>query len=541
MNFEEEVKKLLEKELKKKVEIEVPANQEHGDYAYPCFELARSYKKNPIEIAKNIASKLKSDLFEINNAGPYVNFKIQKNKIAKIILSDVLKEKDNYGRMKTGENVLIEHTSINPNAPPHVGSARNALIGDSIARIYRFLGYKTDIHYYINDVGKQIAYLALGLKGKPKFGQLMKVYVEMSKKAEKDEKIEKQALQLLAKLEKGDKAVKNKFKKIVDVCVNGQVNILSELGIKYDKFDYESKYLWDKSVNEVLWRLEKSGKVFTDEHGRKVLDQKEFEFAMKQPLLVLTRGDGTSLYVLRDLAYTIDKLKMAKKNIVVLGEDQKLYFQQLAAALKLLGYEQPEIIHYSFILLESKKMQKRQGNFVLLQDFMDELLKKAGSELKKRYKKIDRQLAMKIAYGALKYSILRVSPEKNVNFDWDQALSLDGDSAPYIQYSYARASSILRKAKPVARADLSLLQKDEELRLIKHISKFKDTIATMKPQAIAAYAFDLAQLFNEFYHNCQVIGKDKEIMYARLELVKATRYTLKNALDLLGIEAVEKM
>ncbi len=550
MNFEEEARKLLNKVSSQvEVRLEIPANKEYGDYAFPCFDLAKELRKNPAEIAKEIASKIKSDIFIVSSLGPYVNFKIDNKKLVSIVLSEIIKEKDNYGRQNVGKGkkLLIEHTSINPNAAPHVGSGRNALIGDAITRIYRFLGYKVDVHYYVNDVGKQIAYLVLVCKGKPRFEELIHIYIKINKKAEEDDKIEKQALMLIAKLEAGDKKVRARFNKVVSICVSGQRKILAELGIRYDKFDYESKYLWDKSVKNVLGRLEKTGKVFTDENGRKVLKQEEFESAMKMPLLVLTRGDGTTLYVLRDLAYTIDKLRKAAKNMIVLGEDQKLYFQQLSSALNLLGYKQPEIIHYSFILLDSEKMQKRQGNFVLLQDFMNELLDKARDELRKRYKKADENLAKKIAYGSLKYGILKISPEKNVNFDWQQALSFEGDSCPYIQYAHARASSILRKSlfkkgsRKTQKADLGLLRNDEEIKLVKKLSEFKDCILTYKPYVIAGYAFDVAKLFNEFYHSCQVIDKDKKLMLARLQLVKATKWVLKNSLMLLGIDAPEKM
>ena len=238
-----------------------------------------------------------------------------------------MRQKDKYGSNYAGKEkkILVEHTSINPNASPHVGRARNALIGDSIVRILRFQGYKIEVHYFVNDVGKQIAMLVLGAEGKKNidFKDLLSIYIEINKKIEENPELEKKALELLNKLEKGDKAIKNNFEKIVNTCVKGQIKILSELGIKYDFFDYESKYLWGKKTDETLKRLERTGKLFIDGFNRWVMDQKGYELGMKVPVLVLTRGDGTSLYPLRDIAYNLDKLKKCD-NIVILGEDQKL-------------------------------------------------------------------------------------------------------------------------------------------------------------------------------------------------------------------------
>ena len=550
--YKEEILKAIKKEVKEDIELEIPPKPELGDYAFPCFALAKIYKKNPGVIAEELAKKLKKskNIKEIRVIGPYVNFFINKDILGEGTLNRILKEKDDYGSSDIGKNkkIILEHTSINPNASPHVGRARNALIGDCLARILKFQNYNVEVHYYVNDIGKQISMLVLAAKNKKniKFDDLLKIYQDIAKKVENSKKLEKEVLLQLNKLENGDKKIINEFKKIVDISIKGQIKIFSELGIKYDVFDYESSYLWSRKTHEALKLLEKSGRFFFDKDNRFVLDEKGFELGMKMPVLVLTRGDGTSLYPLRDIAYAIE-IGKKDKNIVVLGEDQKLYNEQINAALKILQKKPRQAVYYSFVLLDEGKMSTRKGNIVLLEDFMSEALKKAGAELKKRYKKIDNKAAKAISYGALKYGILKVSPEKNVIFNWNQALNFEGETAPYIQYAYARISSIIKKNenKVPKKADFSILNSDEEVELIKKLSTFPQIVEKtgneLRPNIMANYAFGLAKQFNEFYHTHNILKEDKDIKDARLILAYCVKQTLKNSLNLLGIDVLEKM
>lgn len=551
-DFKNAVMQFLKKETQLgSISLEVPPRAEMGDYAFPCFGLAKELGKSPNETAQELSRKFKPNDFvrEAKAAGPYLNFFVNRSGIAKKMIKIILKQKDRYGSSEAGKGkkIVVEHTSINPNASPHLGRARNALIGDSIAKILTSQGYNVETRYFVNDVGKQVAMLVLGAEGKKgiAFGDLLGIYVETSKKIEQNPELEKQVLGLLSQLEKGAKGIRKKFEKIVDICVKGQIKILSELGIKYDYFDYESEYLWGKKTNEALKMLEKTGKLFIDGFNRWVLDQKGYGLGMKVPVLVLTRGDGTSLYPLRDIAYNLYKLKRGD-NIIILGEDQKLYQQQIAAALKELKIIPPKAVHYSFVLLQDGKMSTRKGNLVLLEDFMKEAVSKAGDELKKRYNRIDESSAKAIAYGAVKYSILRVSPEKNVVFEWEHALSFEGETSPYIQYAYARISSILEKnKKPNPKADLKLLNEKEEIWLVKALSDFPETVARaaheLRPQLIASYLYSLAQKFNEYYHMHQILKADKRIRDARILLISAVRQVIKNGLHLLGIGVLEKM
>jgi len=552
--FKEHIVKLLKQntplsENDIKTILEIPPNPNFGDYSFPCFLLAEELKKNPVEIASNLKERfLKDDyISKVESKGAYLNFFINQSKLNEITINKIIKLKYNYGSdlHGKGKKALVEHTSINPNAEPHVGRARNALIGDSIVRLLKFLGYKTEVHYYVNDIGKQIAMLVIAADNKKvKFHELINLYIKINKEIEDNPELEDKVFELLKKLENGDRKVRAQFNQIVGICIKGQASILKELGIEYDYFDYESKYLFNKDCENILKQLSKTGRLFTDNENRQVLDLRDFDLK-DNPYFVLTRADGTSLYGLRDLAYTIEKIKKAKdRNIIVLGEDQKLYFKQLKVALSLLNYKAPEIVHYSFVLLNEGKMSTRKGNVVLLSEFMKEARKKAQGELNKRKNK-DKNLAKIIGYGALKYSILKNAPEKNVLFEWKQALSFEGESAPYIQYSYARANSILKKTKMNKKFNFSLINKKEEIKLIRLLSDFENIInksaKDLKPNYIANYAYELAKSFNEFYHACPVIKEAEELRNTRLALVLAFTYVIKNSLNLLGIGAPVKM
>jgi arginyl-tRNA synthetase len=555
-HFRKAIIDFLKKETElEEISLEVPPNPQMGDFAFPCFSLSKELKKSPVEIAKAIASKFHANehIEKAVQIGPYVNFFLNKSKAADETIHNVLKEKDSYGSSHEGKgkHIVLEHTSINPNASPHVGRARNAIIGDAIARILRFQGYKLEVHYLVNDVGKQIAMLVYGSEHRRDvtFDGLLDLYIDINKKVEENPALEKNVLELLNKLEAHDKDVRNRFEKIVKTCVDGQQKIFSDLGIEYDYFDYESEFLWNKKTDEALKMLEKTGKLFIDKDDRWVLDQQGYGLGMESPVLVLTRADKTSLYPLRDIAYNLDKAKKGD-NVVVLGEDQKLYQEQICAALKELKTKHPRTVHYSFVLLSEGKMSTRKGNVVLLEDFMKEAVEKAKKEITKRYSErkdnLNEKAAKSIAYGAVKYSILRVSPEKNVTFSLDSALSFEGETSPYIQYAYARIQSILEKSgHDSSKFHLELLKEKEESELVKAIAAFPEIIskasAELRPHLIAGYVYSLAQKFNEYYHAHQILKAEEKTKNARIALIKSVAQVLKTGLGLLGIEVLEKM
>lgn len=565
MEVENKIKEVITKitGLKKgDIVLEIP-KPEFGDYSFACFILARKEKKNPNTIAKEMAAKIKAklpkEIEKVGAVGGYVNFFVNNAYLAKLTVDKILEEKEKYGSLdlKQKENALIEHTSINPNSSPHVGRIRNALIGDVLARLLKFHGYKTEVHYYVNDISKQMALLVLGSEGNETFDDLLNLYVAMSEKMEQEPETEKQVFEILRKIEDNDKETKAKLNKLVKTAIEGQIEILSMLGINYDFFDYESAYLEKGKLKDILNKLEKTKRMKKDVEGRYILDQSnlswQFEKEMKSPILVLTRSDDTGLYILRDIAYTIDKMKKAKTNIIVLGEDQKLYFKQLCASLQLIGYDYPKIVHYSFVLLNTKqgakKMSTRKGEVILVSDFIKEAIEKAEKEIKKRKRqgKVDmKKVAKAVAIGAIRYGMTKVEENKSIIFDWQEALNFEGNSAPYLQYVHARASSILNKLGKEKLQEPKYEKIDEkEFALVKDLANFPKishaALEQLKPYLLCNYAYSLAQKFNDFYESCPVIKADKGIKERRVILVQATKQVLFNVLNLIGVPVLEVM
>ncbi len=540
-----------------KIFLETLSESQQGDVALPCFKYAKKLKKNPQIIAEEIQSVIENNkpeyIEKIQSVGGYVNFYYNRTMVMENTIKEVLVKGEEYGSSMIGKNkkALIEHTSINPNASPHIGRARNALIGDFLVRLMKFQGYQVETQYFVNDVGKQIAMLVLAGKNKKQvlFKGLLEEYIEINRKMETDPNLEKEVFELLNKLEKGDKGVRELFKNVVDICIKGQTEILKKLGIHYDIFQYESDYIFNNRIDELLETFRRIDRLEEDEHGRLYLDLEDFDLPMKSPSLVLTRNDKTSLYPLRDIAYTIDKVNTnSELNIVVLGEDQKLYFKQICAALQILGYKTPQAVHYSFVLLKEGKMSTRKGTVVLLEDFMQEAVDKAKKYMLRNQQDVDQRTAQAVAYGAVKYAILKVDNNRNVTFDLESALSFEGDTGPYLQYCCARIHSIFNKLQePLPRdGNLELLVKEEEYELIKELGRFEEIIdkATVEYSShfLANYIYKLARKFSIFYHQCPVLTcNDEELKAARLLVLKATLQVLTTGMYLLGMDEVQSM
>lgn len=532
-----------------------PPAPEFGHIALPCFAFAKVMKKSPDKIAQELKNCLSClDFVErIETSHGFINFFIQKNILFRDIITEILSKKGKYGSSGSGvgKKALVEHTSINPNASPHIGRARNALIGDTIVRLLRFEGYSVKVHYFVNDIGKQIAMLLLGAMNKENvtFRDLLGIYIDINNKVANSPELEKDVFHLLYQLENGDENVRDMFRRIVNICIEGQTAILAKLGIQYDAYDYESDYIFTNTTGRLLDEFRKTGRLEEDAEGRLVLNQSEYHLPMEAAYLVLTRNDKTSLYPLRDIAYTIDKVKTNSDiNIIVLGEDQKLYFCQVSSALNLLGYKAPSPVHYSFVLLKEGKMATRKGNVVLLEDFMQEAASKAYDEIKKRRGCADEATARAIGYGAVKYTILRASNDKNVVFDWETAMSFEGDSGPYLHYNLARINSIFRTyGSPLPEEiDYSVLKNIQELDLILELANFPQTVKTalkeLSPHVIVNYVYGLAKKFSVFYRYHSILNADtRELIAARLALAASVKQVILNCFELLGIEPVDEM
>lgn len=534
--------------------LETPPQSDMGDIAFPCFKLAKLFKKSPLAIASEIKDNLKISscckVFDkVEILGGYLNFYLNKAIALSQIGAYIDKKGEDYGKnpIYKGREALIEHTSINPNASPHIGRARNALIGDAIVRLHKFLGYDTKVHYLVNDIGKQISLLVYATKDKSNitFKELLGLYVEANERLLENPEIEKEVFNLLYAMEHGDKNVLREFKKIVDICVRGQSEIFNKMGIFYDCYDYESEYIVSGKINNVLDKLKKTDRLFEDEEKRLVLNLEEFNINSENPFLPLTRGDKTSLYPLRDICYSIDKASYkCDKNIVVLGEDQKLYGRQINAALSLLGYTGAEIVNYSFVLLPDGKMSTRKGQVVLLEDLMEETIAYAAERIKEKGGEENYNLAKIMAYGAIKYSILKCGNDKNVIFDQDKSLSFNGDTSVYLQYSYARVQSLV-EGENIINVDYSALTHPAEWEIIKHLATYESVLEGMHTSynfsTLTTYLFNLAQKFSKWYSECPIKKADEKIKVARLWLSLKIAQNIKSGLYILGIETADKI
>ena len=424
-----------------------------GDVSLVTQSLARLLKIKPNVLATNLAEKTRGipEIERVDVDGVYVNFHFDRSQFTGKLCRSIQDGSFFTFDDGKGKTVVFEHTSINPNASPHVGRARNAMIGDSLVRILRALGYSLEVHYYINDMGKQIAMLVNACRDREKlsFDELLQIYVDASLRAETDPSVESEAIALLDRFEQGDAVVREEFRRVVDLCVTGQVSVLNRIGIHYDKFDRESDFNEASQIEPVLLKLQELGAVFTDPDGRQVVDLRKIGFNPGHgEHLVLRRSNGSSMYVLRDLAYTIYKGSLgAEINLTVLGEDHRLYHEQLKAVLTAtVGCQVPEVIHYSFVMLREGKMSTRKGTVVLLADFLDQATANAAERVVERNPELEpavvSKLSEQIAVGAIKYAILHVSPSNNVTFDLSEALNFEGGTGPYIQYASTRTQSI---------------------------------------------------------------------------------------------------
>ncbi len=535
-----------------------PENQS-GDFGLACFRFSKKLKNSPARIAEKLADlKYPAIISEVVNTGPYVNFTLDRTLFSRELIGGVFKKKDTYGSDNSGagKKVILEHTSINPNASPHIGRARNGLIGDALFRFLRFEGYDVDVHYYVNDMGKQIGLLVLQTERRDnlQFEEILDLYVEANKRAEIDKEFEQRGLEMLLRMEKGEKEVVEAFNRILDICLEGQLKVLGRLGFSYNTFDRESSFIHDPRMDEVLKTLEGKGAIFVDDLGRKVADLLPLGYPREEGrYVVLVRANGSSMYMYRDIAYTLEKIdRESDVNLIVLGEDHKMYFEQMETIIRAMGKVPPEVIHYSYIILKEGKMSTRLGTVVLLEDFLDEAIKLARLRVDGQCPDLSSdekaEIARMIGIGAVRFSILSVRPNRNVVFDWDTALSFTGDSGPYIQYSCTRIASILRKygAVPDNPYRQMKITHNAEWNLIFRLALVHSDVSlafkSRNPAIITTSALDIAKKFSIFYNECPVISApEKEIRESRIAICIATRQVLQNLLGLIGIETPDRM
>lgn len=537
-------------------EVEVPPKEEMGDYSLPCFKIKIDNLNSPNEKANYLLNNLEYDKNIISNIsvlGPYLNFKVNTDNLGKEVIKEILSSKEKYGSTLEGINksLLIEHTSINPNASPHIGRSRNSIIGDFLARLYTFNGYNVTKEYFINDIGKQISMLLVGVKkgadlNKVTFNDMLKLYIDINEEAKTNPQLEKEVFHYLNLLENGDEIVREEFQKITDLCVEGQKKIFDKMDIHWDNFKHESDFVFENTTNQILSKLKEKNRLKEDENGRLYLDLEGYNIPTKAPVLVLTREDKTSLYPLRDIAYTIYKMEKNKDvNLIVLGEDQKVYMEEISAALDILGYKSPKLISYSFVLLNGDKMATREGKVVLLEDFIEEAKKKLNASFKSRGTTYSEENLLSLASSCIKYSMLNINRGKNINFNLEDATNFTGNSAIYILYNYARINSILNKSTFELNDNIVLDNALEKL-IIKKLYDFKDivkeTVKTNESVIITKYLNDLCSLFSRYYEEVSILKEENiTIKNSRLLLLNSIKIVIENSCTILGIKTIEKL
>ena len=543
----------LKDAIAKTLEVEIKEIEEslgYGDFAYPCFSLSKKLGKNPNEIAKEMSEKLKIDFTDAKAIGPYLNFYVRWDEFGQKVLEEV---NEKYGFNKANKTAVIDLSSPNPAHPFHMGTTRSTILGEALSRVLESQGWDVKRFCYINDLGKQFSILLLGYqmfgnnetpKGKPD-KWLGDIYFKINEKISEDPTLEEKAEELLKRYERGDKEIKKLAEKVLKWCLEGFKENWESLGIKFKDIFLESSA--KEESHKIIEQLKSKNLVFDSDNATVLKLEPEL------PNTIILRSDGTGLYLTRDIATTLWKFKKYKPdlNIWVVAEDQKLHFQQQFKTITLLGNEDlaKKCFHlaYSMVLLEGKKMSARKGHMVLWDDIIDEGHQRALQEVENRWKldeKEKEKRATAIALGSLVYFIVKYSPEKIVNFSWENALRFEGDTGPYLQYTYARANSILSKAKSKG-FDAKNLKDEKELKLIKFISKYPSILeksaSELKPHILANYLYDLADAFNEFYQFLQVLNAEEKIKNARLKLVESVRTVFKSGLYLLGIPILEKM
>ena len=558
MDFKQKVVDLVSEQVdlpKEKISmlIERPKNAKMGDYAFPAFALAKIEHKNPALIAKDIAEKISDDNFtSIQAVGPYVNFAIDHAKLVNATLNDVLTEKDHFGDQKLGEgNVPIDMSSPNIAKPMSMGHLRSTVIGNSIAKTLEKVGYTPIKINYIGDYGTQFGKLitAYRLWGneedvkKDPINNLFHYYVKFHEEAEKDPKLEDEGRAAFKKLENGNEEEIKLWKWFREVSLQEFNRIYKELGVTFDSYNGEA--FFNDKMQPVVDELKEKG-LLEESRGAQVVNLGEDE----NPALIL-KSDGSSLYMTRDLAAALYRKKKYDfvMSLYVAGGEQTGHFKQLKQVLKKLGYDWSDNIHhipFGLITQGGKKLSTRKGNVVFLDQVLKDAVSLAEQQIEEKNPNLSNkeQVAHDVGVGAVVFHDLKNDRMDNFDFDLEEVVRFEGDTGPYVQYTNARAQSILRKANKEILMDNLSLNDDWSFAVAKALADFPAIVEKasekFEPSIIAKYALDLSKKFNKYYANVRILDEDDQLN-ARLALVQATSIVLTEALRLLGVNAPKEM
>ena len=537
--------------------IEIPPKPEMGDFAFPCFRLAKSYHKAPPMIAQDLKESIGDQAFlsEIKVIGGYLNFYVDKAQYAQQII-DKYNNATDYGCSDQGKDktICIDYSSPNVAKNFHVGHLRTTIIGNSLYKIFSKLGYKVVRINHLGDWGTQFGKLIVAYK---KWGsreaveekgieELMDIYVKFHEEAEKDDSLNDEARAWFLKMEQGNEEALEIWQWFRDISLKEFMRVYNILGMEFDSFAGESFYR-DKTA-DVINRLTDDG-LLKESQGAMIVPLDEYDM----PPCIVAKKDGSSIYATRDLAailyrkatYNFDRC------LYVTGLEQKLHFAQVFKVIELMGNDYAKnLVHipYGLVSLKSGKISSRKGNVIFAEDLLRESINKTTSIIEEKNPDIPdkEEVAKQVGIGAIIFNDLYNQRIKDVIFDWNKLLNFDGETGPYVQYTYARASSVLRKIGEVPDTiDYTLLTNEASIGLLKEIERYpqviKDAAERYEPSVIARYSIDLAHAFNKFYHECQINVEDETTKYTRTNVVKIARYIIKDALSLLGIQCPEQM
>lgn len=543
--------------------IEIPKDYNNGDYAFPCFRLAKELKKAPPVIANEIKEKIEIDnviIEKVEIAGGYLNFYVNKEKLTKEVLKEIA-TKEEYGKSSIGEGktILVEYSSPNIAKPFHIGHLRTTLIGKALYNVYKYLGYHTIGINHLGDYGTQFGKMIEGYKlwgneynlDKNPIEQLMDIYVRINNLCKEDEKILENCRENFRLLEAGDKYCVDLWNKFKDLSMVEFNKIYDILGVEFDSLNGEAFY--SDKIPEVIELLKKSGKLEESE-GAKIINLEDK--GINTPCLI-QKSNGSSIYATRDLAAILYRARTYDfdKCLYVVGSEQNLHFKQVFEVAKLLGLDEKytnglEHISYGMVSLPTGRMSTRLGNVVKIEELINGTIEKAQEVIAEKNSKLENkeEVAKKVGIGAIVFNTLSTVTIKDQVFDWNTALNFQGETGPYIQYTYVRTKSVLEKAGYVPKIEeinAENLTDEYSQNIIKLLYNFEETLIQVtkkeEPSILARYLIDLAKAFSSFYNENKIIIEDKEIQDARVYLTYAVGEVLKIGANLLGIQMPNKM
>lgn len=542
--------------------ISVPPNPKMGDYSFPCFKL--KIKGNPKEKAELLNDKIKQNLpsfiSKIQSEGPYLNFFLNKKIMSETVLTEIYKQAKSYGKQNVGKNktIVMDFSAPNIAKPFGIGHLRSTVIGNCIYKILGNLGYKPIGINHLGDWGTQFGKLIVAFK---KWGNeeelkkdpikfLLKIYVKFHDEAEKDDNLIEEARTAFKNLEDGDKDLTKLWEQFRELSLKEFEKVYELMNIKFDYYQGEAFYnkVLDQTIEEVKTKTKTK---ISD--GALIVDLEKYNM----PPLLLRKSNGGTTYHTRDLAAAFYRFKKYKadKLLYVVGSEQNLHFEQLFKTLELIGYDKNKFVHINFGLFKfpDGKMSTRKGKVIFLDDVLkksidlvEQIIKEKNPNLKDKEK-----VAKQVGIGAIIFFDLSNDRIRNIDFKWDRILAFDGETAPYLQYTHARACSIIKKAnsergiRVINHINFESFETEKELELIKELNNYPEILRnvakTFKPHHLANYLISVGQKFNEFYHSCPVLSDDVNKTKARLLLVDCTRQIISNGLGMMGIESPQEM